>query len=75
MRYGINCLVYVLLKLTLDLIEEWLSKHMNEAVLLGGVDGGLSISGIAPYQPSDGLMELKVVMNPPMHATTVVVLL
>ncbi|XP_027103903.1 probable aminotransferase ACS12 [Coffea arabica] len=49
-------------RLTLDLIEEWLSKHMNEAVLLGGVDGGLSISGIAPYQPSDGLMELKVVM-------------
>ncbi|KAL3521463.1 hypothetical protein ACH5RR_019612 [Cinchona calisaya] len=48
--------------LTLDLIEEWLSKNMNERVLLGGVDGGLSITGIAPYQPSDGLMELKVAM-------------
>lgn len=49
-------------QLTLDLIENWLSKNLNDS-LLGGIDDGLNISGIATYQPSDGLMELKVVSN------------
>lgn len=48
-------------RLTFDLIENWLSKNLNDS-LLGRVDDGLNISGIAAYQPSDGLMELKVVM-------------
>lgn len=40
-----------------------MSKNINySSALLGGVDDGLSISGIATYQPLDGLMELKVVM-------------
>jgi aminotransferase len=46
-------------KLTLDLIENWLSKNLNDS-LLGGMDG-LDIRGIATYQPSDGLLDLKVV--------------
>lgn len=43
------------------MIENWLSKNLNDS-LLGRIDEGLNISGIAAYQPSDGLMELKVVL-------------
>ncbi|KAK2968229.1 hypothetical protein RJ640_027059 [Escallonia rubra] len=45
--------------LSLDLIEEWLSKNLSNSTL----GGGLSISGIATYQPFDGLMELKMIHN------------
>ncbi|KAK3022186.1 hypothetical protein RJ639_047008 [Escallonia herrerae] len=44
--------------LSLDLIEEWLSKNLSNSIL----GGGLSISGIATYQPFDGLLELKPAM-------------
>ncbi|CAI9092105.1 OLC1v1027260C2 [Oldenlandia corymbosa var. corymbosa] len=55
----------ILLQLSFDLIEEWLSnnKSVVDSLLLGRVaDGGLSIGDIANYQPWDGLMELKVAM-------------
>lgn len=48
-------------RLSLDLIDQWCSKNLNESIL-GGVGGCLSISGIATYQPFDGLWELKVAM-------------
>ncbi|WOL06278.1 putative aminotransferase ACS12 [Canna indica] len=46
--------------LSLDLIGDWLAKHMKDSVLneQRGL-GGLSISRLAAYQPFDGLMELK----------------
>ncbi|XP_065858074.1 probable aminotransferase ACS10 [Euphorbia lathyris] len=46
-------------KLTVDLVEEWLIENGRRAILGCGVEE-LNISGIATYQPSDGLMELKV---------------
>ncbi|KAI3458249.1 hypothetical protein Pfo_014912 [Paulownia fortunei] len=48
-------------RLSLDLIEEWLSKNLTDSIL--GVRGEtLGLSGIARYQPMDGLMEFKVAM-------------
>ncbi|KAG2711151.1 hypothetical protein I3760_04G063700 [Carya illinoinensis] len=48
-------------RLCFDLIEKWFSENAKDSVI--GSDGGdLSISGIAAYQPFDGLMELKVAM-------------
>ncbi|KAM2975700.1 hypothetical protein FF1_001831 [Malus domestica] len=47
-------------RLCLDLIEKWFSENLMESMV--GTDGGdLSISGIAAYQPFDGMTELKVV--------------
>lgn len=48
-------------QLSLDLVHEWIVRRSKEGSLLGGKDGDLSISGIATYQPSDGLLELKMV--------------
>ncbi|KAF5175448.1 1-aminocyclopropane-1-carboxylate synthase [Thalictrum thalictroides] len=45
-------------KLSLDLIHKWLLE--NSKNLISSEDGELSISGIATYQPFDGLTELKV---------------
>ncbi|CAK9135188.1 unnamed protein product [Ilex paraguariensis] len=45
-------------RLSLDLIEKWLSRTLNDSIC-GGSSDGLSISGIATYQPLDGLVELK----------------
>lgn len=43
-----------------DLIEKWVSGNLTHSMI--GTDGGdLNISGIAAYQPFDGLTELKVV--------------
>ncbi|KAD1131211.1 hypothetical protein E3N88_43248 [Mikania micrantha] len=42
-------------RLTLDLIENWITEKLNDSIL------GLSVSGIATYQPFDGMTELKVV--------------
>ncbi|GAV86906.1 LOW QUALITY PROTEIN: Aminotran_1_2 domain-containing protein [Cephalotus follicularis] len=51
-------------KLSLDLIKEWLAENAGKAILDGGGKRGeLSMSGIASYQPSDGLMELKVAVS------------
>lgn len=48
-------------KLTLDLVKEWLVENAKEAILGGGGEGEeLSIGGIATYQPSHGLTQLKV---------------
>uniref|UniRef100_A0A5B7B2A4 Putative ACC synthase 10 isoform 1 n=1 Tax=Davidia involucrata TaxID=16924 RepID=A0A5B7B2A4_DAVIN len=43
-------------KLSLDLVQDWLANNAKDSIM--GRD--LSISGIATYQPFDGLMELKV---------------
>lgn len=43
-------------KLCLDLVQVWLVENLKDLIV--GRDS--SISGIATYQPSDGLMELKV---------------
>ncbi|CAN6709716.1 unnamed protein product [Malus baccata var. baccata] len=46
-------------RLCLDLIEKGVSENLMESMV--GTDGGdLSISGIAAYQPFDGMTELKV---------------
>ncbi|KAG8486723.1 hypothetical protein CXB51_020261 [Gossypium anomalum] len=45
-------------KLSLDLVKDWLAENAREAILGNGEE--LSVSGIAPYQPFDGLMEFKV---------------
>ncbi|XP_048446384.1 probable aminotransferase ACS12 isoform X2 [Pyrus x bretschneideri] len=46
-------------RMCLDLIEKWVSENLMESMV--GTDGGdLSISGIAAYQPFDGMTELKV---------------
>ncbi|EOY24537.1 ACC synthase 10 isoform 1 [Theobroma cacao] len=45
-------------KLSLDLVKNWLAENAREAILGNGKE--LSISGIATYQPFDGLMEFKV---------------
>ncbi|KAF9668268.1 hypothetical protein SADUNF_Sadunf15G0111300 [Salix dunnii] len=48
-------------RLSFDLIEKWMVENVREAMV--GRDGEhLSINGIAAYQPSDGLMELKVAL-------------
>lgn len=44
----------------MDLIEKWITENLTQSIF--GDDGGdLSISGIAAYQPFDGMTELKVV--------------
>ncbi|KAF8413064.1 hypothetical protein HHK36_001040 [Tetracentron sinense] len=47
-------------KLSLDLIRDWIARNVKGSIIGGG--GDLNISGIATYQPFDGLMELKVAM-------------
>ncbi|XP_015877869.3 probable aminotransferase ACS12 [Ziziphus jujuba] len=48
-------------RLCFDLIEKWVSKNVTNSIL--GIDGGnLNISGIASYQPFDGLIHLKLAM-------------
>lgn len=48
-------------RLSLDLIEKWISSNLNSS-MLGSVGDGLNINGILTYQPFDGLAELKVAM-------------
>lgn len=55
-------LIFPLLKLSLDFIEEWVSNNLSGS-MLGEGDDDLNIRVIATYQSSDGLMELKVVFN------------
>lgn len=45
-------------KLSLDLIQDWVSE--NSRNFISGETEELSISGIATYQPFDGLSEMKV---------------
>ncbi|OMO80954.1 Aminotransferase, class I/classII [Corchorus olitorius] len=45
-------------KLSLELVKDWLTENASNAILGNGKE--LSISGIATYQPFDGLMEFKV---------------
>ncbi|KAK4365275.1 hypothetical protein RND71_016633 [Anisodus tanguticus] len=47
-------------KLSLDLVQEWLAENVSERMTAED----LSISGIATYQPFDGLLELKVIVLP-----------
>lgn len=47
-------------QLCFDLIEKWVSEKFTGSIL--GTEGGnLNISGIAAYQPCDGLIDLKMV--------------
>ncbi|WOG96961.1 hypothetical protein DCAR_0416300 [Daucus carota subsp. sativus] len=46
-------------RLSLDLIETWLLQNSNDSLL----QGGLTIGGLATYQPFDGLMDMKVAMS------------
>lgn len=57
----INFVVDIAVKLSLDLIEEWLSKNSTD--MMAGAGGGSStgLRGIATYQPMDGLFEFKMV--------------
>ncbi|KAF3648602.1 putative aminotransferase ACS10 [Capsicum annuum] len=48
-------------RLSLDLMEKWISSNLNVSTL-GGVGDGLNINGILTYQPFDGLTELKVAL-------------
>lgn len=57
-------IVVGLLQLSLDLIGDWLARNVTDT-LLDERQGGLSISGLATYQPFDGLVELKMVSNRP----------
>ncbi|XP_058104686.1 1-aminocyclopropane-1-carboxylate synthase 6-like [Magnolia sinica] len=48
-------------KLSLDLVRDWFADHLKDSLIIeSGSD--LSISGIATYQPFDGLMEMKMAM-------------
>ncbi|XP_010276088.1 PREDICTED: probable aminotransferase ACS12 [Nelumbo nucifera] len=49
-------------KLSLDLVQDWLSQNVKDSIMGGDADGDLSICGIATYQPFDGLPELKEVV-------------
>ncbi|WKA06998.1 hypothetical protein VitviT2T_024869 [Vitis vinifera] len=46
-------------RLSLDLIETWILENLERS-MIGGADGNLNISGIATYQPLDGMMEMKI---------------
>lgn len=50
----------VLEQLSLDLLRDWLAENLKD-LALDGEEGNLSISGLATYQPFDGLIELKMV--------------
>lgn len=49
-------------KLSFDLVRDWLAENARDSIISGcrTGNGQLSISGIATYQPFDGLMDLKV---------------
>lgn len=47
--------------MSFDLIEKWISENLVRS-MIGGADGDLNISGIAAYQPSDGMVEMKMVI-------------
>lgn len=53
--------VDIALKLSLDLIEEWLSKNLTDMMAGAGGGSALGLRGIATYQPMDGLFEFKMV--------------
>ncbi|XP_019189179.1 PREDICTED: probable aminotransferase ACS12 [Ipomoea nil] len=46
-------------RLSLDLVQEWLAENVKESIM--GPD--MNITGIATYQPFDGLRELKVAVT------------
>lgn len=58
--WGFRLGVSFWLQLTLDLVRDWLERNMKES-LLGNLHDELNISGLATYQPYDGLMDLKIV--------------
>lgn len=50
--------------MSLDLARDWLAENAKDSILSGGGSSGpLSMGGIANYQASDGLVELKVVIH------------
>nr|XP_010909144.1 probable aminotransferase ACS12 [Elaeis guineensis]XP_010909146.1 probable aminotransferase ACS12 [Elaeis guineensis] len=49
-------------QLSLDLVRDWLESNLKESFPGDKETGGLSIRGLATYQPYDGLMDLKMAM-------------
>ena len=65
-------------QLSLDLVGRWMEEHAGAAMLEGVTGGGeeerdLTIRGLATYQPSDGILVLKMVSqrNPPIFPSYV----
>ncbi|XP_074564740.1 1-aminocyclopropane-1-carboxylate synthase 6-like isoform X2 [Curcuma longa] len=46
-------------RLSLDLIDDWLSKNWKDTMLHQRQGGALNIKGLATYQPFDGSLEFK----------------
>lgn len=51
------------IKLSSDLVQIWLTENGRDAILGGRNHNELSVAGIASYQPSDGLADLKLVIK------------
>lgn len=51
------------MKLSSDLVQNWLMENGRDAILGGGNHNELSVAGTVSYQPSDGLMDLKLVIK------------
>lgn len=53
----------MIVQLSLDLVREWMEEHAGPAMTPGGGDEerDLTISGLAMYQPYDGILALKMV--------------
>lgn len=60
---NVDCVVVIDVKLSLDLIEGWLSKNLTDIMSGAGAGTGsaMGLRGIATYQPMDGLLEFKMV--------------
>ena len=50
------------MKLSSDLVQNWLTENGRDAIL-GVNHNELSVAGTVCYQPSDGLKDLKLVIN------------
>lgn len=48
-------------QLSLDFVRDWLESNLKESFPGDKENGGLSIRGLATYQPYDGLTDLKMV--------------
>ena len=53
------------MKLSSDLVQNWLVENGRDAILGVGNHNELSVAGTVSYQPSDGLMDLKLVIKFP----------
>ena len=51
------------MKLSSDLVQNWLTENGRDAIFGGGNHNELSVAGTVRYQPSDGLPDLKLVIK------------